>query len=148
MKNFLKIVKSFVVLDASINFSVSTVVAHDVSHLLNVFSFTNKTNGDHVDTLLDESLNVSIILLSDSSKFDDGAGQVHGFTLSNNGVILNLCFDGVLKNFSYFASNAAVINQNHRSNGHGVWQLLVISRKSHIITFHSLISYNFQGLAG
>jgi hypothetical protein len=69
---------------------------------------------------------------------------MHRLSLSDNGVILDLSLNRIFENFGNFESDSAIINQNHRSNGHTVAEALVSGGELHIISFHLLVSDNSE----
>jgi len=72
---------------------------------------------------------------------------MHRFSLTNNGVILHLGFNGVFKDLSDFTGYTAIVNENHGSNRNRIGKSLVRSSELHVISFHSVIRDNSEGLS-
>jgi len=58
MEDFFVVVKTLVVLNSSVDFGVSTMRAHSVANLLNVFSLTDEADSYDVNLTLNSELNI------------------------------------------------------------------------------------------
>ena len=148
LKDFVVVVKTFLVLNLGDNLDVSSSGSEYVTDGFDILSLSNERGGNHINTMLEAEVNkIILILFSESGEVDNSSGQVHVLSLSEGAVVLNSALNSIFEELSDGASKRSISNVHGGSDVDGGGERLIRASNLLRVSLEIVISGDFEGLS-